>query len=479
MNNFNIKTYLYIFLLTLMSCNINNNDGMVKPDPVNVTNDIDVWLTRHDQSSLLEKQTSKLPFAPSTNNYQTIEIDSTNTFQSIDGFGFSLTGGSAMLINKMSSFQRNNLLDELFLCTTPNACISYLRISVGASDLDEEVFSYDDIPVTDTDLQLKKFSLSKDTMHLIPVLKSILKINPAINIMASPWSAPSWMKSNKNSIGGSLLTEYYQVYANYFVKYIQEMKRQGIPIDAVTVQNEPQHGGNNPSMVMSAFEQANFVKNHLGPGFKAAGLDTKIIIWDHNCDNPQYPISILNDAKAKEFINGSAFHLYGGDVSAMSTVRNAHPDKSLYFTEQWTSGNGSFGGDLRWHTRNVVIGSLRNWSRVVLEWNLANDPGYRPHTPGGCTLCKGAITIDGNIYQKNVSYYIISHASTFIPPGSVRIQSSETSNLQTVAFKTPQGKKVLLVLNDTPNSEIFNLKFHDKKALTSLPSGSVATYVWN
>ena len=296
--------------------------------------------------------------------------------------------------------------------------------------------------------------------------------------MGSPWSAPVWMKDNGSSIGGSLKPEYYNVYAQYFVKYIQAMKAQGITIDAVTIQNEPQHGGNNPSMLMSAPQQATFIKGSLGPAFQAASVATKIIIWDHNCDNPSYPISILNDPAAKAFIDGSAFHLYAGDISALSVVRDAHPDKNLYFTEQWTSSTGNFDGDLKWHLKNVIIGSMRNHSKVALEWNLANDPSFGPHTAGGCTQCKGAVTVSGSGVAKNVAYYIVAHASKFVPTGSVRIGSSMSGTLANVAFKTPAGKKVLIVLNEGNTPQSFNIHYKNKWATTSLNAGAVSTYVW-
>ena len=231
-------------------------------------------------------------------------------------------------------------------------------------------------------------------------------------------------------------------------------------------------------MVMSATQQANFIKNNLGPAFQSAGIGTKIIIWDHNCDNPNYPISILNDAAAKAFIDGSAFHLYNGDISALSNVHTAHPDKNLYFTEQWTGANSSFDGDLKWHVKNVIIGSMRNWSKVALEWNLANDPAYGPHTPGGCTECKGAITISGSSISKNVGYYIVAHASKFVPSGSVRISSSLVSNLPSVAFKTPAGKKILIVVNESASTISFNISYKGKYVITSLSAGNVATFSW-
>ncbi|HET9429618.1 MAG TPA: glycoside hydrolase family 30 beta sandwich domain-containing protein, partial [Chitinophagaceae bacterium] len=212
---------------------------------------------------------------------------------------------------------------------------------------------------------------------------------------------------------------------------------------------------------------------------QAEGISTKIIIWDHNCDNPNYPISILNDPAAKPFVNGSAFHLYGGDISALSTVHNAHPDKALYFTEQWTGANGTFEGDLKWHLKNVVIGSLRNWSRVVLEWNLANDPNYNPHTPGGCTECKGALTISGSDFSRNVAYYIIAHASKFVPTGSVRIASGLVAGIPNVAFKRPDGKKVLIALNESNVPLAFNLRYKERWAPVSLPAETTATYIWD
>jgi glucosylceramidase len=438
---------------------------------------IRVWITKGDKSALLQKQTNILAFTSASNTNPAIEVDTTQIYQSIDGFGCSLTGGSAYLINRLPAAQKSSLLQELFGTGENSIGISYLRISIGASDLSTEVFSYNDLPAGQTDINLTNFSLSKDTVDLIPLLKEILLINPGIKIMGSPWSPPVWMKDNGSSIGGSLQPQYYNVYAQYVVKYIQTMKAKGITIDAITPQNEPQHGGNNPSMVMSATQQADFIKNNLGPVFRSASIATKIIVWDHNCDNPNYPITILNDGAAKSFIDGSAFHLYNGDISALSTVHTAHPDKNLYFTEQWTGANGSFDGDLKWHIKNVIIGSMRNWSKVALEWNLANDAAYNPHTPGGCTECKGALTLNGSI-NRNVGYYIIAHASKFVPAGSVRIGSNNVGSIFNAAFKTPDGKKVLIAVNDGNTETSFNIKFNGNRAATSLPAGAVGTYVW-
>ena len=439
---------------------------------------IEYWLTKADQSVLLQKAPSRVSFSSASNKDPFIDVDSGTLMQTVDGFGYTLTGGSAFLINRLNDANRSALLNELFGKGDSSIGISYLRISIGASDLDEFVFSYDDMPAGQTDVDLAYFNLSRDTIALIPVLKQILAINPNIKIMGSPWSAPTWMKDNDSSKGGSLEPKYYGAYAKYFVKYIQEMQARGIVIDAITPQNEPQHGGNNPSMVMSAAQQADFIKNHLGPAFKAAALKTKIIIWDHNCDNPEYPITILNDGAAKPYINGSAFHLYNGDISALSKVHDAHPDRDLYFTEQWTGAKNDFAGDLKWHIKNVIIGSMRNWSRIALEWNLASDPNYNPHTPGGCTECKGALTIDGNKITRNVGYYIIAHVSKFVPAGSVRIGSNIPGSIHNAAFKTPEGKRVLIVLNDGNGDSSFNIRYNGKWAPVTLSAGTVATFVW-
>ena len=471
-NKLLISVLILAALLSLIiSCTSNQNESEKR-------NQLEWWLTKADQSVLLQKQTAILSFSDSVNSNPTIEIDSTKSLQTVDGFGYTLTGGSASLINKLPAKQKKELLQELFGKNENSISISYLRISIGASDLSAEVFSYDDIPAGQTDTSLNLFSLSKDSVDLVPLLKEILAIDPTIKIMGSPWSPPVWMKDNGNSKGGSLLPKYYHVYAQYFVKYINAMKGNGITIDAITPQNEPQHGGNNPSMVMSAEQQEEFIKNNLGPAFKTGGITTKIIIWDHNCDNPKYPITILNDPAAKQYIDGSAFHLYNGDISALDTVHNLHPDKNIYFTEQWTGSKGSFDVDFKWHTRNVIIGSMRNWSKIALEWNLASDSSYNPHTPGGCTECKGALTINGDI-KRNVGYYIIAHASKFVPPGSVVIASNIPENdLPNVSFKTPGGKKVLIVLNDGATNKNFNIKYQNKIAPVSLPANSVASYTW-
>ena len=475
-----MKFIAVLALMLLMSkCSSSGDIANTLPKPPVSTNDMNFWLTKGDQSVMLQKQNSILTFGTTSNSYATIEVDESKSFQTIDGFGYTLTGGSVQVINQLNAQKRQDLLKELFDTTENSIALSYLRISIGASDLDAMPFSYNDLPNGQTDINLEKFSLARNKNDVIPMLKEILAINPNIKIMATPWSPPVWMKDNNSFVGGSLQPKYYGVYAQYFVKYIQQMKNEGITIDAITPQNEPLHPGNNPSLLMLASQQADFIKNHLGPAFKAAKVTTKIVTYDHNCNKPEYPIEILNDPEANPYVDGSAFHLYEGDISALTTVHNAFPNKNIYFTEQYTASTGSFDGDLKWHLKNVIIGSMRNWSKTALEWNLANNASFGPNTIGGCTTCKGAVTINSSdSFTRNVGYYIIAHASKFIPAGSSRISTNISGNLNNVAFKTPSGKKVLIVENDGNSPESFNIKYNGNWITTSLEAGSVGTYIW-
>ena len=472
-NSFLSVTIILATISLISSCKIKQQEIKRQNTPA-----IGFWLTTPDKSVLFQEQPANLAFSDSTPSELVINIDPKQKFQSMDGFGFTLTGGSAIVINRMEPSKRKALLSELFGTEGSNIGISYLRLSIGASDLSDHVFSYNDLAEGETDTAMLKFSLDPDRKDLIPVLKEILSINPDIKILGSPWSPPVWMKTNKNSKGGSLMPEYYDAYAKYFIKYIQEMRAEGIRIDAITIQNEPLHPGNNPSLLMLASDQAAFIKKSLGPAFKAAGIDTKIILYDHNADRPDYPISILNDPEAKKYVDGSAFHLYGGHIDSLSKVHEAHPDKNLYFTEQWIGAPGKFPEDLLWHIKTLIVGAPRNWSRNVLEWNLAADPKEDPHTEGGCYQCLGAITVDGNAVLRNPAYYIIAHASKFVRPGSVRIHSNMLPNLPNVAFETPDKKTVLIIVNDGSADQKFSVRFEGRVFASSLKGGAAGTYVW-
>ena len=463
----NLFPYLLTCFFIILSCTkeTNNSDEAI------------LYLTSLDKKSLLEKQEINAHSIDTSLIDKVIKITDSVQYQIMDGFGYTLTGGSAMLIHKMSKSARSGLLNELF--SKEGLGVSYLRLSIGASDLDSAPFSYNDLPKGKTDVDLEKFSLAQDTVHLLPVLKEILSINPQIKFLGSPWSPPVWMKDNQDTRGGSLLPEYYQVYANYLIKYIQAMMAEGIEIDAITIQNEPLHPGNNPSLLMKAPQQADLIKNHLGPAFKNEGIDTKIIIYDHNADRPDYPINILNDPEAAKFIDGSAFHLYGGEIEALSEVHQAHPDKHLYFTEQWVGAPGDFSKELTWHIENLIIGAPRNWSKTVLEWNLAADQNQNPHTDrGGCDRCLGAVTINGDKVTREPAYYIIGQASKFVPPGSVRIASTLVEEIPNVSYKTPDGQIVTILQNTSEEEKEILIKSDQANIHFKLAAGDIGTLVF-
>jgi glucosylceramidase len=423
----------------------------------------------------------------------------------MDGFGFALTGGSAELLVNMNREARAKILKQIFAQGEDNIGVSYLRLSIGSSDLNSFVFSYDDLAQFETDSELKKFDLGQDRKDVIPVLKEILAISPDIRILASPWSAPAWMKTNNNVRGGTLKEECYAAYAAYLVKYILEMKKEGIVIDALTIQNEPLNSKNTPSMQWTLNQQAVFLRDHLYPAFTKAALRTKVILFDHNIDRPDYPLALLSDPVISQFADGSGFHHYGGDMGAMSKVHLARPDKNIYFTEQMiTEKPGSPAINIAASVKRMIIDTTRNWSRNVILWNLAADPNNGPHTNnGGCPMCQGAITIDKDAVSLNIAYYTIAHASKFVRPGSVRIGSTtrgdqtvsltedeerpglkrmavieNTQVLPNVAFRTPEGKIVLIVVNDTQSISSFAVQDQGQSAAIKLNPGAVGTYIW-
>ncbi|MDO8967184.1 glycoside hydrolase family 30 beta sandwich domain-containing protein [Algoriphagus sp.] len=460
------KILSVLVLLSCISCGKKNRPQVIEH-----------WLTDPVANVLFEKQED----VDKTNESElVIAVDAETSFQSMDGFGFTLSQGSAKHLLGMGEAARAALLKELFGNGEKDIRISYLRLSVAASDLNDFPFSYNDLEDSlATDSTLTQFSLGPDTLDVLPVLKQILKINPNIKLMASPWSPPKWMKDNKDTRGGSLLEEFEGIYACYLVQYIKAMKEKGFEIDALTIQNEPLHPGNNPSLLMFADQQARFIGVHLGPAFAENGIKTKILIYDHNADRPDYPIAVLNDSLANPFIDGSAFHLYAGEIAALSRVHQAYPDKNIYFTEQWIGAPGNLEGDMPWHVKNLIIGATRNWAKTVLEWNLTSNPELTPFTDrGGCDRCLGAVTVDGDSVTRNPAYYVIAHASKFVDPGSVRIDSNLFEGLHNVAFLRPDGKKVLIALNDAKKPISFQVKDKGKTFFAELNPGATGTWIW-
>jgi len=466
-----------------------------------------VWETTADGNKILSLRQDKYAFSDArTDRKVPITIDERQHFQRMRGFGYALTGGSAELMMCMSAEARHELILSLFGKDEGQAGISYIRLTVGASDMNSFVFSYDDMPKGKTDWDLKHFSLSQDLNDVVPVMKEILAVNPDIEILASPWSAPTWMKTNNDVQGGKLMKECYDVYARYFVKFIQAMAKEGIKISALTIQNEPLNSRNTPSMAWTPQEQAEFIGKHLGPQFEKNGIKTEIVLFDHNCDRPDYPLTILADSKASQYASGVAFHQYMGDHSGMTTVHDMRPDKDIFFTEQMIidrSGNAT--ATIAPVVERVVVNVVRNWSTNVILWNLAADTDAGPHTDnGGCPFCHGAITIAGDNWHKNIAFYGLAHATEFVPAGAYRISSTSAADkgtilfedeqapgtmravdyehsgvLPNVAFETPDGRIVLVVANTRSSAESVWVRYHGRCCEIPVAVGSVVTVEWN
>ncbi len=484
MKLFWFKPVLFVLIsFVLLNCKSKTQTDPQPPEPTGIGK-AKIWLTKGDKSSLLSREPDLIIQSQSSLNLPLFSVDTATLLQTIDGFGAALTGSSAFLLHqKMSSGARQTLLRKLF-DTVNGAGFSYLRLTMGASDFSLSDFTYDDLAYGQTDYTLQHFSLSEDTEDVVPVLKEIIQLSPAITMMGSPWSPPAWMKTNSSVNGGKLKPACYDVYAAYFVKYIQQMKSHGLTIDAITPQNEPLYfTATYPCMEMQPGEQAVFIKNNLGPKFQSAGITTKIIIYDHNWDNTSYPISVLNDAAARDYIAGSAFHAYAGDVSAMSTVHNAYPDKGLYFTEisggAWAT---DFSANLMWYMRNIFIGTTLNWSKCVLMWNLALDQNYGPQN-NGCDNCRGVVTINSSngLVTFNEEFYSIAHFSKFVRPGAIRVAvtpPAAMSETGAVSFLNPDGSKVLIICNYSSSIKSFTVKQGEKYFSYSLASQSVASILW-
>lgn len=452
------------------------------PDPVGeVVGTVEAWTTTGTGTKLLSQQNDINIINNIDTQYPVITIESSKEYQEIEGFGAALTGSSAYLIHNMDANKRNALLNELF-DPKDGIGLSYLRMSIGASDFSLSDYTYNDMPDGAQDPDLSEFSIAPDEQHIIPVFKNILAINPELGIMGSPWSAPAWMKSNQNLYGGNLQPEWYNVYAEYFVEYIEAYKEHGINIDAITPQNEPLHEAGYPTMRMEATAQIEFIKNHLGPTMENAGVNTKIIAYDHNFDKPEYPLTVLSDEKAYQYIDGVAFHAYAGNVTAMNTIHQAFPEKGLYFTEisggEWAT---DFSSNLVWNLKNILIGTTTNWAKTVLFWNLALDEDSGP-TNNGCQNCRGVVTIksSGEV-EKNVEFYALAHFSKFIRPGAKRIASTKfdsNTGLHSVTFKNPDGSKVLVVLNESGSPKDFSVITGNNSFSSKIETHAVQTLVW-
>jgi glucosylceramidase len=459
---------------------MDDDDGPMPPEEMGT---VKVWNTNSQGTILLSESSNLLAFEPDLNGGLPIDIDTATALQTMDGFGAALSGSSAFVLKEhLSDAARASLLRELF---TPEAGIgiSFLRITVGASDFSLNDYSYNDNPSGGSDPDQSEFSIARDEEHLISVLQEIMAIRPDLKIMATPWSAPAWMKTNNDMRnGGQLQNNLLGSYAKYLVTYLETMADTGIPIYAISVQNEPLLASGYPTMEMSAAQQSVFIRDHFGPALASAGLNTKVIIYDHNWDDIQYPLSILDDAATKQFVAGTAFHCYAGDVSAMSQVNAQHPDRGIYFTE---CSGGDFAPDfstnLAWNSDNLIIGATRNWAKNVLFWNLALDERSGPQN-GGCSDCRGVVTINssnGSI-SRNVEYYLLGHIAKFVQPGAVRLPtiSLRGQGISQVAFLNPDNSRVVVAFNHNAQTSSLRVSEGGDSFRYNIPAGSLVTFNW-
>ncbi|MGC8954608.1 MAG: glycoside hydrolase family 30 protein [Fervidobacterium sp.] len=476
-----LKTLMVLLIIGVsvnMLTNVSLNKGGNQMNVQEIT--VKAWLTTIDQKYLLSEVSSKSIGENFQETFRVL-VDPSKKYQQMDGFGASFTDASAWLVfNKLSEEKRKEVMEKLF-DRDKGIGISFLRQPMGATDYSTKIYSYDDLPegVTE-DPELKYFSIAHDRKYIIPLLKMALEINPELKIMASPWSAPGWMKTTNSMIGGSLLRRYYEAYAMYFVKFIKEYEKEGIHIYAITPQNEPLYVPKEyPGMKMTWEEQADFIADYLGPAFEKENINTKILIYDHNWDNTIYASYVLSHEKASKYIAGSAWHFYGGKHEAMSQIKASFPDKEIWFTEgsggDWVPAFFNAFMDQMVH----VIRIPRNWAKTVVWWNIALDEKRGPTLLSNST-CRGLIEINqktGEV-KYNLDYYTLGHISKFVRSGAYRIDSYTYSNLETVAFENPDGSKVLIVSNRTNTNKKVIVEEGGRKFEYVLPGYAAVTFVW-
>lgn len=453
--------------------------GFALPAPAQI---VEVYQTTSDLSQKLEPQPPLTFSGTGSEAVVSFAVNPSVTYQQIDGFGASFTDSSAWLIQtRLTPAQRDETMRLLF-DPVSGIGLSFVRQPMGASDFALSHYSYDDMPAGETDPTLARFSIAHDEAYILPVLRQARALNPSLKIMASPWSPPGWMKTTGSLIKGSLLDSAASALANYFVKFVEAYEAEGVPIYAVTPNNEPLYEpGDYPGMRMEAGEQAAWIRDHLGPAFAAAGLRTKILTYDHNWDRPDYPRAVLSDPRAAALVAGTAYHCYGGEVSAQSLTHDEFPHKDIWETE--CSGGTWQTGNLLAEAASLIIGSTRHWARSVVFWNMALDQANGPHS-GGCDTCRGVVTIDHSSVPARVTptvdFYALGHASKFVTPGAHRIESgaSGQSGLEQVAFRNPDGSLVLLVFNTGSNATNFDVRWEGKYLTATVAAGALVTYRW-
>jgi len=442
------------------------------------------WVTTGDKSQLLTAQPASGRAKPGeVAGLPVIAVDTKERHQTMVGFGGAITDASAWLIQtKLTPAKRDKLLRELYGRGEGGLGFSFTRITIGASDFSLDHYSLDDAPGGAADPTLEHFSLKRPQEYVFPTVRAALKINPDLKVMASPWSAPAWMKTSGALIQGQLKPDAYPVYAEFFARYVQEARKVGVPTDYLSIQNEPDFEPDSyPGMRWSAKDRARFFGENLAPVFQRQKITTKVLDWDHNWDQPQQPTTVLADAKARAFLAGVAWHCYAGDVSAQEPVRAAHPDKEVFLTEcsggEWAP---KFDDSFAWMVENLIIGSTRGGARGVLMWNLALDERFGPHK-GGCSDCRPFVTIDSQTgaVTRTQEYYAFGHASRFVKPGAARIGSpAKLGDLRTVAFQNRDGGRVLIVLNVGTAPASFAIAEGAARFKATLPARAAGTFTW-
>ena len=468
--------------LALAACGSSGVNPAVTPPAGGPATTVQTWLTTGDQTNLLSHVPNNVLKTGQAASYvPVVSVDETTKYQQMIGFGAAFTDAATYLIqDKLSSAQRESLLQELFSRNNNGLGLSFMRIPMGASDFSLVDYSYDDGA---SDTALTHFSIAPDLVYKLPVIQRALAINPQIVLMANPWSPPGWMKTSGSMIGGTLKPEDYGAFAGYFAKFIQAYAAAGVTINAISLQNEPQYEPPDyPGMLLDPVTRAELDGQYVGPLFARLGIKTMIWDWDHNWDLPQEPMTVFADTLASKYVQGVAWHCYKGDVSAQSTVHQAYPGKDTYFTEcsggDWAT---DFGSNITYFVGTMIIGTTRNWARSVALWNLALDEHDGPHT-GGCTNCRGVVTINSSTaaVTRNVEYYALAHASKFVRPGAYRIASSSgLAGLSSVAFQNSDDQSiVVLVLNGNAQASTFSLQWSQKSFQYTLPPSSVVTFTW-
>jgi glucosylceramidase len=464
-----------------------------------------VWVTTPDGADkLTDLGTVAFGSAPVT--APTIVIDPTLTFQTMQGFGGAITDSAATVLYRLSPAARAATMRSLFDPVTGDG-LDYLRQPIGASDFVATAdYTYDDLPAGQTDYQQAHFSIAHDQAKILPLLRQAEALNPRLQIIATPWSPPAWMKTSGSLIGGRLIDDprIYRSYALYLLKFVQAYQANGVRVDAITVQNEPQNRtpSGYPGTDMPSWQEEKVIGD-LGPMLRAAGLRTQIFAYDHNwaehpndiaatppdetADVNAYPQNVLNSPAAR-WVAGIAYHCYYGDPSAMTTLHDQFPGQTIYFTEcsgsQSADPVNTFSDTLKWHSRNLIIGATRNWAETVINWNLALDPSGGPHV-GGCGTCTGIVTVGpGDTVTPNAEYYTLGHLARFVQPGALRIASTSfgttgwNGQVMDVAFRNPDGSTVLVAHNENDNPATFAVREGDQAFTYTLPGGALATFTW-